>query len=121
MRREGLLPFPGTDSTTVGSSTPRPDRSLFKLAASRSLTPSYAFYHRCAAPRATSAEVKTATEVLVRTVAQDRNDPDLADLIPNWDASKPVGPEGMNDQRLCWSAAIWWAWEDLNFRPHPET
>jgi hypothetical protein len=23
------------------------------------------------------------------------------------------------DRRFCWSEAIWWAWEDLNLRPHP--
>ena len=24
------------------------------------------------------------------------------------------------NQRSCWSEAIWWAWEDLNQRPHPD-
>jgi hypothetical protein len=26
-----------------------------------------------------------------------------------------------DDQRFRWSRLVWWAWLDLNQRPHPET
>jgi hypothetical protein len=36
------------------------------------------------------------------------------------DASQPLNPR-TDDQRFRWSEAVWWAWLDLNQRPHPET
>ncbi len=41
------------------------------------------------------------------------------DLIPQRDASPGWRPLRRNDQRFGWSEAVWWAWLDLNQRPHP--
>jgi hypothetical protein len=38
---------------------------------------------------------------------------------PSRDASKPAGSRKTTEQRFRWSEAGWWAWLDLNQRPHP--
>jgi hypothetical protein len=41
-----------------------------------------------------------------------------ADLTADQRCIQPV-ESGSKNQRFCWSMVIWWAWEDLNLRPHP--
>jgi hypothetical protein len=38
---------------------------------------------------------------------------------PDPGPSNSTRPCNTDDQRLCWLGLVWWAWEDLNLRPHP--
>ena len=56
--------------------------------------------------------------VLVRQDRWAKDEGGAVNRLLTSDASQPLNP-GPDDQRFRWSEAVWWAWLDLNQRPHP--
>jgi hypothetical protein len=79
---------------------------------------SNALLDRCAAQATRMAKAETGKQAGKSGDAQQGGNR-RSDLIPDRDVYEPAGTRKVSNQRFCWSEAVWWAWEDLNLRPHP--
>jgi hypothetical protein len=81
-------------------------------------TRSNAFSERCATEHGVRESPEQLENLLVTQPRRLMKSGGAADLTADQRCIQPV-ESGSKNQRFCWSMGIWWAWEDLNLRPHP--